>query len=102
MCGCACGLKKRLVGACAHYQNVCNVRACAAKKPRTLKVCCVVTSNCKWKKGPEEGTNFCGLFRISELKNRLFRVHKHLFMITTVQAEQILDYTMKITFWCRL
>ena len=30
---------KKLAGACsAHYQNMCNVHACAVEKPRTLKV----------------------------------------------------------------
>ena len=38
MCGCGC--KNWCAGACAaHYQNVCDVHAGAAKNPRTLKVC---------------------------------------------------------------
>ena len=42
MCGrtCACGCKDWCAVACAaRYQNMCDVRAGAAEKPRTLKVC---------------------------------------------------------------
>ena len=39
-----CGRKNYCAGACfAHYQNVCDVRAGAAEKPRTLRVCLIVT-----------------------------------------------------------